>query len=59
MEGVNADFRVLSAEYRVDGATQTLETTLELGREAPLLADYIMALRSRTDNLSRYKAPRR
>ena len=54
-ESINADFRVLSAEYHVDGKTQVLETTLELGREKPLLADYVYALRSKTDRLSRYK----
>jgi hypothetical protein len=54
-EGINSDFRVLSAEYKVDGKTQTLINTLELGREKPLLADYVYALRSRTDRLSRYK----
>lgn len=59
VEGVDADFRVLSVEYRVDGAAQALETTLELGREAPLLADYVYALRAKTDSLSRYKAARR
>lgn len=59
VEGVNADFRVLSAEYRVDGNTQTLETTLELGKEPPMLANYVLALHSKTDKLSRYKASRR
>ena len=54
-EGVNAEFRILSAEYNVDGKTQVLEVTLELGREKPLLADYVYALRSRTDRLSRTK----
>ena len=54
-EGVNSDFRVLSADYMVDGKTQTLETTLTLGYEKPLLADYVYALRSRTGSLSRYK----
>lgn len=58
-EGIDADFRVLSAEYEVDGKTQTLEVTLELGREKPLLADYVYALRSRTDRLSRYKTGKR
>jgi len=58
-EGINSDFRVLSAEYRVDGKTQTLETTLELGKEKPQLADYVYALRSRTNNLSRYKTSKR
>ncbi len=54
-EGINADFRILSAEYKVDGKTQELEVTLELGREKPLLADYVYALRSQTDRLSRIK----
>jgi hypothetical protein len=58
-EGVDADFRVLSAEYNVDAGTQTLETVLELGREAPLLADYVYTLRSKTDSLSRYKTAKR
>ena len=57
-EGVNGDFRVLSVEYNVDGKTQTLEIVLELGREKPLLADYMYALRSKTDRLSRIKTSR-
>jgi hypothetical protein len=59
VEGVNADFRVLNVEYRVDASTQTQETTLQLGREAPLLADYVYVLRAKTDSLSRYKAAKR
>jgi len=57
-ENVDADFRILSVEYYVDARTQTLEITLELGREQPLLADYLYALRSKTDHLSRYKVAR-
>jgi len=57
-EGVDGDFRVLSAEYHVDAGTQTLETVLELGREKPLLADYMFRLKSKTDSLSRYKLAR-
>jgi hypothetical protein len=57
-EGVDGDFRILSAEYLVDAKTQTLETTLELGREKPLLADYMFSLKSKTDSLSRYKLAR-
>jgi len=57
-ENVDADFRVLSVEYYVDGKTQTLEITLQLGREQPLLADYLYALRSKTDSLSRHKIAR-
>ncbi|MCW3994601.1 MAG: siphovirus ReqiPepy6 Gp37-like family protein [Candidatus Bathyarchaeota archaeon] len=55
-EGVNGDFRVQSIEYNVDAKMQTLEITLELGREKPMLADYLYALRSRTSHLSRYKS---
>ena len=54
-EGVNSDFKVLSVEYKVDAKTQTLQVTFDLGREKPVLADYVYALRSRTDGLSRYK----
>jgi hypothetical protein len=57
-ENVGADFRILSVEYHVDAKTQTLEITLELGREQPLLADYLYALRSKTDHLSRHKIAR-
>ena len=57
-ENVDADFRILSVEYFVDAKTQTLEVTLELGREVPLLADYVYALRSKTDHLSRHKIAR-
>jgi hypothetical protein len=57
-ENVDADFRILSVEYNVDAKTQKLEITMELGREAPLLADYLYALRSKTSHLSRYKIAR-
>jgi hypothetical protein len=57
-EGVNGDFRILNVEYHVDAKTQTLETALELGREQPLLADYVFKLKSKTDSLSRYKLAR-
>ena len=57
-EGVNGDFRILIAEYNVDANTQVLETVMELGREKPLLADYMFRLKSKTGNLSRYKLAR-
>ncbi len=57
-EGVDGDFRILSVEYNVDAKTQTLEIVLELGREKPLLADYMFRLKSKTDSLSRYKIAR-
>jgi hypothetical protein len=57
-ENLDADFSILNVEYRVDAKTQTLEITLELGREQPLLADYLYALRRKTDHVSRYKIAR-
>jgi len=57
-EGVDGDFRILSVDYNVDAKTQTLETVLELGREKPMLADYLFRLQSKTDSLSRYKLAR-
>jgi len=46
-ENVDGYYRVVSVEYRLTAEAQTLETTLELGSEPPLLADYLYALRSR------------
>jgi len=57
-ENVNANFGILSVEYFVDAKTQTLEITLELGREVPLLADYMYAFRSKIGHVSRYKKAR-
>jgi hypothetical protein len=57
-ENVDGYYRVISAEYRLIAETQTLETTLELGKEPPLLADYLYALRSKTGSLARYKIAR-
>ncbi|MDI6905558.1 MAG: hypothetical protein QMD13_08785 [Candidatus Bathyarchaeia archaeon] len=54
----SAFYGITFIEYYVDAKTQTLEITLELGREQPLLADYLFALRSKTDHLSRYKVAR-
>lgn len=54
-ENVDGYYRVISAEYRLIAETQTLEVTLELGKERPLLADYLYALRSKTASVSRYK----
>jgi hypothetical protein len=55
-ENVDADFRIISVEYHVRANEQVLEITLELGKEPPLLADYLYALRKKTDSLARYKA---
>ena len=57
-ENADADFRILSVEYYVNAKTQTLEIALELGREQPFLADYLYALRSKTNHLSRHKIGR-
>jgi hypothetical protein len=42
----------------VDAKTQTLTITLELGKETPLLADYLYALKSKTAKTERYKIAR-
>jgi len=55
-ENIDTDFRIISVEYHVNAAEQTLEITLELGKEAPLLADYLYALRSKSGALARTKA---
>lgn len=58
---LEAYFRVSSVEYRVDGRSQILEVALELGREPPLLADYLYGLRSTTvtvEKLARTKLGR-
>jgi len=57
-ENVDGYYRVISAEYRLIGETQALETTLELGKEPQLLADYLYTLRSKTGSLARYKLGR-
>lgn len=57
-ENVDGDFRIITVEYSVDAKTQTLETTVELGREKPLFADYLFKLKRKTYSLSRYKLAR-
>ena len=57
-ENIDGYYRVTNVEYRLIAETQTLETTLELGTEPPLLADYLYTLRTRTGNLARYKIGR-
>ncbi len=54
-ENIDADYRIISVEYRLNAATQTLEVVLELGKETPLLADYLYTLQSRSSSLARYK----
>ena len=57
-ENIDADYRIISVEYRVIAAEQTLEITLELGKEPSLLADYLYALRSKSGALARTKIAR-
>jgi len=57
-ENIDADFRITAVDYYVDARTQTLEISLKLGKEQPLLADYLYALKSRTEHLSKYKTAR-
>ncbi len=57
-ENVDGYYRVISCEYHLRARDQTLEVTLELGKEPMLLADYLYALRSKTGSLSRYKIGR-
>ena len=47
-ENVDSDFRIESVEYHVDAKTQTLEVSLNLGKEPPQLADYLYGLRATT-----------
>jgi len=57
-ENVDGYYHVGPVEYRLIAETQTLEITLELGKEPPLLADYLYALRSKAANVARYKIGR-
>ena len=57
-ENIDADWIVLSVVYYINAKEQYLEITLNLGRQKPLLADYLFAARRKTDHLSRHKQPR-
>ncbi len=52
-ENVDLDFRIESVEYHVNTQEQTLEVTLELGKEPPQLADYLYGLRTFTVNVEK------
>jgi len=52
-ENVDSDFRIINVEYQVTANDQTLEITLELGKEKPLLADYLYGLRATTVTLEK------
>jgi hypothetical protein len=61
LSDVRDAFNVSAADIpdaKLQKMVKRAEVTLELCREAPLLADYVYALRSKTDSLSRYKAAR-
>lgn len=50
-ENVDSDYRIINSEYHVVARDQTLEITLELGKEKPLLADYLYGLRAEAPTL--------
>jgi hypothetical protein len=52
-ENVDSDFRVESVEYHFTAQDQTLQTSLELGKEPPQLADYLYGLRTFTVNVEK------
>lgn len=52
-ENVDVDFRVDFVEYVVDAGSQSLTVTLALGREKPLLADYMYALRKQVKQVAK------
>ena len=47
-DDIDADFRIAFIDIDVRAAVQDLTITMELGREKPLLADYIYGLRATT-----------
>lgn len=57
-ENVNGYYRVIYPEYHLRARDQTLEMTLELGKEPMLLADYLYALKIKTAKVARYKIGR-
>jgi len=52
-ENIDSNYRIINGEYHVIARDQTLEITLELGKEKPLLADYLYGLRSGAVTLER------
>jgi len=57
-ENLGGYFRVINAEYTVNVKRQILTVTMELGKEPPLYADYIFALRKNERKHARYKIAR-
>lgn len=58
-EGVDADFRAEYCEYHYIADTQTLEITLDLGKEPPQVADYLYGLRTFTVNVEKLSRTKR
>jgi len=52
-EGISANYRAESVEYHYDAEKQDLTVTLELGREPPIIADYLYGLRTFTVNVEK------
>jgi hypothetical protein len=58
-ENVDANFRIQTGvEYTFDAEKDTLEVSFVVGREIQQLADYLYALKSKTDQMSRHKIAR-
>ena len=57
-ENIDGYYRVATVEYLLLAELQTLQVTLELGKEPPLLTDYLYALKSKAGSLARYKIGR-
>ncbi|MEM2975852.1 MAG: hypothetical protein QW821_05490, partial [Candidatus Bathyarchaeia archaeon] len=55
-EDINADYRILSVEFQARSREQTLEMTLELGKEPPKIVNLLSNLCSEMNSLARYKA---
>ena len=58
-ENVDGNYRVDTMEYYADSKEQTLEVTVQLGKVAPQLADYLYGMRSKSmsvEKLARTKA---
>jgi hypothetical protein len=58
-ENVNAAFRIQTGvEYVFDAGKNELEVSFVVGREIQQLADYLYALKSKTDHVTRHKIAR-
>jgi hypothetical protein len=57
-ENVDADYPIISAEYKLNGENQTLEVELDLVKEPLLYADFIYGFRKAIQKLDKYKSGR-